>query len=111
MRRPSPAMVVALIALFVALGGGAYAAFKLPKGSVGSKQLKKHAVTPPKLAKSTVKKLRGVPGPRGETGPTGDSGPAGPGAKGLSSDVVPTTGTAFVSLGAAGPYTLLTRCH
>jgi hypothetical protein len=28
-------MLVALIALFVALGGGAYAALKLPKNSVG----------------------------------------------------------------------------
>jgi hypothetical protein len=30
------ANVIATLALFIALGGGAYAAFKLPKGSVGS---------------------------------------------------------------------------
>ncbi len=34
------ANVVATIALFVALGGGAYAVLKLPKNSVKSKQIK-----------------------------------------------------------------------
>src|SRR3954471_19798162 len=111
MRRPSPAMIVALVALFVALGGGAYAALKLPKHSVGSKQLKKHAVTPPKLAKSTVKKLKGVPGPPGEPGQPGQPGQPGPGTKRFQSDSAAATGTGFVSLGPAGPYTLLTRCH
>ena len=48
-RNPSPAMVVALVALFVGLGGGAYAAVKLPKNSVGSKQIKSKAVTYKKL--------------------------------------------------------------
>src|SRR5215204_866519 len=47
--RPSPAMVVACIALSVALGGTGYAAIKLPKNSVGTKQLKKNAVTSPKV--------------------------------------------------------------
>ena len=40
----SYANVIATIALFVALGGGAYAAITLPKNSVGAKQLKKNAV-------------------------------------------------------------------
>jgi hypothetical protein len=44
-QRPSPAMVVAVIALLVALGGTGYAAFKLPNNSVGAKQIKKNAVT------------------------------------------------------------------
>jgi hypothetical protein len=39
-RRPSAAMVVALVALFVALGGGVYAAVKLPGNSVGTAQVK-----------------------------------------------------------------------
>ena len=43
-RRPSPAMVVAMIALFVALGGGAYAATSLPENSVGSKQVKRNSL-------------------------------------------------------------------
>lgn len=37
-RRPSPATVIALIALFVSLGGSAYAALKLPDNSVGTAQ-------------------------------------------------------------------------
>jgi hypothetical protein len=42
--RPSAAMVVALIALFVAMGGTTYAVKRLPKRSVGAPQLKKDAV-------------------------------------------------------------------
>jgi hypothetical protein len=42
---PSPAMVVACLALMVALGGTSYAAIGLPANSVGTKQLKKAAVT------------------------------------------------------------------
>ncbi len=48
LRAPSPAFVISLIALFVALGGTTYAATSLPKNSVGTKQLKKNAVTGPK---------------------------------------------------------------
>ena len=47
--RPSPAMVVALLALIVALGGSAYAAKK-----IGSKQLKKNAVTTKKIKNGAV---------------------------------------------------------
>ena len=43
-RRPSPAMVVALLALFIALGGASYAAIKIPDNSVGAAQLKTNAV-------------------------------------------------------------------
>jgi hypothetical protein len=52
--RPSPAMVVACIALAVALGGTSYAAIKLPKNSVGAKQLKKNAVTPVKVKANAI---------------------------------------------------------
>jgi hypothetical protein len=76
--RPSPAMVVAVVALFVALGGGAYAAFRLPANSVGSKQLKRHAVTPTKVAPATVRLFRGQTGDRGVQGLKGDTGPTGP---------------------------------
>jgi hypothetical protein len=51
-RRPSPAMVVALIALICALTGTAWAA--LGKNSVGTKQLKKNAVTAAKIKKEAV---------------------------------------------------------
>jgi hypothetical protein len=52
--RPSPAMVVACIALAVALGGTSYAAIKLPAKSVGTKQLKKNAVTSPKVKNNAL---------------------------------------------------------
>jgi hypothetical protein len=42
--RPSASMIVAMIALFVAMGGTTYAVKRLPKRSVGSAQLKKDAV-------------------------------------------------------------------
>jgi hypothetical protein len=90
-------MVVALVALFVALGGGAYAALKLPANSVGAAQLKKSAVTPTKLSPAAKKALskpgpagaigpRGPEGPRGDTGVKGDTGAAGPGATILNWD-------------------------
>jgi hypothetical protein len=54
-RRPSPAMTVALLALFVALGGTGYAALKLPKNSVGAKQIKKNAVRSGKVKNRSLK--------------------------------------------------------
>jgi hypothetical protein len=51
---PSPAMVVACIALAVALGGTSYAAIRLPANSVGTKQLKRNAVTGPKIKRNAV---------------------------------------------------------
>lgn len=50
--RPSPAMIVALIALFVALGGASYAAVKLKKNAVKTKNIANKAVTEKKLAPS-----------------------------------------------------------
>jgi hypothetical protein len=52
--RLSYANVTATIALFLALGGGALAAFKVPKKSVGTKQLKANAVKERKLADGAV---------------------------------------------------------
>lgn len=48
--RPSPAMLVALLALFVSLGGVGYAATK-----VGTRQIRNGAVTAKKLHKNAVK--------------------------------------------------------
>lgn len=99
------ANVIATVALFVALGGGAYAATQLPKNSVGPKQLQDEAVTPPKLSKAAAKSLEGERGPKGATGaqgpkgatgaegprgpegPRGDEGPRGPeGPRGLQGE-------------------------
>jgi hypothetical protein len=51
-RAPSPAMVVAIIALILALTGTAFAA--LGKNSVGTRQLKSKAVTTGKIANNAV---------------------------------------------------------
>lgn len=45
---------IALLALFVALGGTSYAALSLPAGSVGTRQLRSGAVTRRKLANDSV---------------------------------------------------------
>ena len=67
-RRPSPALVISIIALLMAMVGTGYAAFKLPKSSVGTKQLKKNSVTGAKVKNGTLtgqdinlKKLGTVP--------------------------------------------------
>ncbi|HST15076.1 MAG TPA: hypothetical protein VLJ44_09535 [Gaiellaceae bacterium] len=44
MPKPAPATVIALIALFVSLGGTTYAAIKLPANSVGTRQIRDGAV-------------------------------------------------------------------
>ncbi len=94
------ANVIATLALFLALGGSSYAALKLPGGSVGTKQLKRNAVTSPKVKPGSLvvsdfrasarARLRGpagpqgtagTPGPAGAQGPQGAAGP--PGAPGL----------------------------
>ena len=51
-RRPSPALIISIIALIAALSGTAYAA--LGKNSVGSRQLKSKAVTTGKIANNAV---------------------------------------------------------
>ena len=82
---PSPAFIVALVALIVALGGTSYAALRLPVGSVGTAQLRAGAVTGKKvrahsLVASDFKSgqlPRGVRGSRGPQGPAGLPGPRG----------------------------------
>ena len=82
--RPSPAMLVALIALFVALGGTSYAALKLPANSVGSAQVINGSLQTGDLAKKTAAALKGKPGgqgPQGTPGATGAAGATGPAGK------------------------------
>jgi hypothetical protein len=92
--RPSPAMLVAFAALLIALGGTSYAALRLPANSVGTKQLKKNAVTGAKvkngsLATTDFKSGQIPAGPRGAQGPQGPQGLQGPqGPQGTSK--VPT---------------------
>jgi hypothetical protein len=68
--RPSPPMVVACAALFVSLSGVGYAAIVLPANSVGTKQLKRNAVTSAKvkqysLLRSDFKRGQVPQGPQG----------------------------------------------
>ena len=100
LRRPSPAMVVACLALLVALGGTSVAAAtQLAKNSVGTAQLKNGAVSNPKIKNNAINSAKvasksllrsdfapgqlpagptGPQGPAGATGPAGAAGAAGP---------------------------------
>jgi hypothetical protein len=87
-RRPSPALVIASLALLVALTGTSYATvLNVPKNSVGTPQLKRNAVKPAKLAPNAVRTAHVLNGSllaadfrTGQIpqGPKGDTGPAGP---------------------------------
>jgi hypothetical protein len=105
LRRPSPALVVACLALLVSLSGTGIAAVNaLPRGSVGPAQLQTGAVSSIKVKDGALKLvdfaaaqralLKGDVGPAGPQGPKGDKGdrgskgdtgaPGAPGAPGLS---------------------------
>lgn len=111
-RRPSPAMIVACLALAVSLGGTSIAAVDavLPKNSVGAAQLRRSAVTSAKLANNAVTSAKvrngsllridfapgqliaGPPGPQGAAGPAGPQGPKGDkGDKGDTGSVADVT--------------------
>ena len=97
-RRPSPAMVVACLALLVAMTGTGVATVNqvLPRNSVGPAQLQFGAVTGPKIRSNAVTSAKvrnrsllradfapgqlpaGPTGPQGPAGPQGAAGPAGP---------------------------------
>lgn len=99
------ANVMATVAVFIALGGVGYAAIKLPKNSVGTKQLKKGAVTPAKISPATAMALRGAQGPAGSPGPQGPAGPAGPSNAYYAFNNDETTGKKTISLSVpAGNY-------
>jgi hypothetical protein len=109
---PSPALVVACIALLVALGGTGYATvLNVPRNSVGPLQLKRNAVTSAKLAPNAVQTahvLKGTllaedfkagqlpSGPKGDKGDKGEQGPPGP-----------SWGDAKGSTTSGGTYTLI----
>lgn len=101
---------MATVAMFVALGGASYAATRLPKNSVGPKQIAKNAVRSPKVKDGSLLSKdfkagqlpagargatgakgeagpRGAAGPQGPTGPSGSTGPQGPGAISISGQV------------------------
>jgi hypothetical protein len=102
--RPTYSNVVATLALFFALAGGAWAATQLPKESVGSTQLKNGAVTPGKLsaqAKKGFTGARGEAGAQGALGPRGNEGPRGENGAGGATGQQGIRGATGVT-GAAG---------
>src|SRR6478752_3563355 len=94
----SYANVIGTLALSLALGGGAYATLRLPKASVGSRELKAGAVTPAKVSPRTIARIKGQKGDSGQTGaqgPQGSQGAQGPagatGQQGPQGDPGPST--------------------
>src|SRR3954451_18523064 len=69
------ATIIAVLALFIALGGGPAA---YSSGLISGSQIKNHSIAEKKLTKKAIKALRGQRGPRGTIGATGPAGPAGP---------------------------------
>jgi hypothetical protein len=79
LRRPSPALVISIVAIFVALGGTGYAAIKITgkqikDSSLTGKDVKNRSLTK-KDFKGSVTGPRGAQGAQGGTGPTGPAGP------------------------------------
>lgn len=75
--------VIAAVALFVALGGGAYAAGKLDGSAIKKRSIPGNRIEPESVRSKQVKNLLAKdfkPGqlPAGEPGPPGAQGPAGP---------------------------------
>jgi hypothetical protein len=96
-RLPSPAMIVAIIALIVGLGGGAYAAkIKLGKNAVKTKNIKNEAVTEAKIANGAVSsgKLGGSAVGRAIAyAEVNADGSVGPNTRGISSANITKTGS------------------
>jgi hypothetical protein len=104
------ANVMSSIAVFMVLGGSAYAAATLPKNSVGSRQIASNAVTSAKVKDGSLlskdfkpgQLVAGAPGPAGAAGAKGDRGDTA--AKG-DAGATGATGAA----GAAGATTVRVR--
>lgn len=73
MRRPSPTIVVAIIALFFSLAGNVVAA----SGLITGHQIKDHSIGLVDLSPTAIRLLHGQQGPAGIPGPPGPTGPAG----------------------------------
>lgn len=104
---PSPAMVVAGLALAISLGGTGYAMTSLPRNSVDTPQLKGNAVVSAKVKNGSLRAVDFAADqlPAGRAGPQGPAGPAGPkgatGAQGAAGPAGPKGDTG--AQGAAGP--------
>jgi hypothetical protein len=113
--------IVGYIALFVALGGTSYAAAKLPRNSVTSREIAPAAVNTSELRANAVtsSKVKGLlrrdfkpgeldgAGGKGDPGPPGPAGPPGPpgpdGARGPAGPPGPA-GVAHLQYALSGPW-------
>ncbi|HWI71749.1 MAG TPA: collagen-like protein [Baekduia sp.] len=101
-RRPSPAIVIAVIALIAAMSGSAVAdgvhavAAKLKKGAVTTREIKDGSVRLADINKQDRASLKGAAGAPGAKGDTGAAGPKG--ATGANGEAGLTGAT-----GATGP--------
>jgi hypothetical protein len=82
--RLSPSAAIAVLALFVALGGSSYAAVKVTgkdirNGTVSSADIRDRSLRPRDFKPGVLRQ-----GPVGPVGPTGLRGPAGPAGAGLT---------------------------
>jgi hypothetical protein len=73
LRAQSPALVVSMVALFVALGGTSLAAANYVSG----KHIKPHSIPKNRLTGGAIKSLRGAKGARGVAGAPGAKGDTG----------------------------------
>ena len=115
MMRPSPALIISLIALVFAATGTGWAVTQLPRNSVGTTQLKNNAVVSSKVKDGSLRATDFATGqlPAGATGATGPRGPsnaywynAGGVALGLASTSMVSSETL-----PAGSYTLIGRVN
>jgi hypothetical protein len=108
-RRPTPSMIVSLIALLLAMGGTGYAATSLPKNSVTTKQVVDRSLRAADFAPGQLPAGRqGAAGTAGQPGPAGQPGAKGadgaPGAPGTKGDTGPQGPT-----GPIGPSEVIVR--
>jgi hypothetical protein len=96
-RPPSPALVVACLALVISLSGTAFAvSTALPRNSVGTVQLKTGAVNSAKVKNASLRAVDFAPGqiphgPQGPAGPAGVSGAQLISGSGVSNSTSPKT--------------------
>jgi hypothetical protein len=78
-RRPSPAFVIALIALFMSFGGASYAVTRTATPVAKAAKKKTTTLRGPRGFRGPqgLPGPQGAPGPQGSQGPKGDTGPAG----------------------------------
>src|SRR6266480_3392770 len=107
---------IALLALFLVLGGTSFAAGTLINGS----QIKKHSIAKNRLTNLAVKQLKGNRGPRGLQGPMGAKGTTGAqGLQGPKGDPGNTNTFTYkrtanagdnITIASFGPFTLKGDC-